>query len=238
MAEQNEPKRQPRIKGALRKFASNFVEFEGEDNTQQTPVTESQQPTQPAIIPLPTTVAPSPTDGNGQVPGINQEVLDKLGDIITARNLPGPDYFELVQAADSIANAGTVERENQFTTAFKVIKSMNPEFTKEIVINSIDTYLGVLDEAHDSAMNELKEMWDRNVTKPESELKSDEEEMAKLQARLQELTVSVQTKRQQIEAAKVDNQQKQQSFEFTFNFFRGKFEEDKDFLNKVLNSNL
>ena len=83
-------------------------------------------------------------------------------------------------------------------------------------------------------MAELQGMWNRDVEAPEAELKKTEDEIAKLQQRLSELTVDATQKRQQIEKAKADNSSKRSSFEYTFKVFKSRFVEDKEKLTNIL----
>lgn len=211
----------------LRNFASKFVEIQDDEPRQ-----ESSQ------ITIPISVMP---DGNSseQSEAINEELFAKLGKVIEESNIPGPDYVELVTLANGkdeqtgeFVMAG--DEAARYSTAFRAIKLMNPNFTKEIVLNSIDEYIRILEAERTNAIGELQDIWNRDVAMPEAELKKTEDEIAQLQKRLNELTAFAAQKRESVEKAKIDSQSKRSSFENTFKVVKGRLVEDKQKLTNIL----
>lgn len=230
MAEENNKKRG--VKGALKSIVGTFVEIQPDENDVQ-----AEPATTTKTITIPIAKMPTPTEGaegTEQTATIDEGLFETLAGVIEESNIPGPDYVELIQAADSMGEAGMDDTTKRYQTAFKVIKSMNPTFTKEIVLNSIDEYIRILDKERENAMGELQTMWTRDVATPEAELKQNEAEIAQLQKRLAELTAIAGQKRQSIERAKVDNQAKRANFEFTFKVFKERFVTDKEKLTNIL----
>lgn len=219
MAEQKE-----RSFGLIKKIASQFVEFQ-DDATQQ-PTSQSEPSVTIPIQPI-TTV-----DNSNKCDEMDDVLFKKLGKVIEESNLPGPDYVELVNGAETIGD--NADDDTRYLKAFKFIKSMYPNFSKEIVINSINEYLRILDAERANAMDELQSMWNAQVVTPESEMQKATEEIDTLRKRLQELEATTAQKTSEIAAAKADIQSKRTRFENTFNAFRGALENDKNKLTNIL----
>jgi len=210
--------------GFLKKIASQFVEFQ--DDAVQQP---NQQPQQTTSIPI----QPITTGGEHDVSNeMDDDLFEKLGKVIEESNLPGPDYVELVNGAETIGDKSGDD--SRYIKAFNFIKSMYPNFSKEIVINSINEYLRILDTEKANAMDELQSMWNNQVATPEQEMQKATEEIETLRKRLQELEATTAQKASEIAVAKADIQDKRTKFENTFNAFRGALENDKNKLTNIL----
>jgi hypothetical protein len=61
---------------------------------------------------------------------------------INEANLPGPDYLELLQSAEQMKQY-IPDETTRLKAAFGSIQGMDPRMTKDVVLASIDTYLGV-----------------------------------------------------------------------------------------------
>lgn len=218
----------------LKKAAGLFVEIRPDDDEAQGQSALHQ------TVTIPIGTMPSTTDGTAQQSDtIDEALFETLGRVIEESNIPGPDYVELLTLANGkdettgeFVMAG--DEVARYSSAFRAIKLMSPNFTKEIVLNSIDEYIRILDTERSNAMAELQGMWNRDVATPEAELKKTEDEIGKLQQRLSELTADATQKRQQIEKAKADNLSKRSSFEYTFKVFKSRFVEDKEKLTNIL----
>lgn len=221
--------KESRVKGFFKGIANQLVEIQP-DEPKQAAV---QQPT----IPMPQ--LPAAAEGEESAPVIDDGLLEKLGTVIEENDIPGPDYVELLKLANGkdektgeFVMAG--DEATRYSTAFRAIKLMNPNFSKEIVLNSIDTYVRILDSERAGAMDELQEMWNRDVAAPESELAKTETEIDELKKRLNELTATATLKREAVEKSKVDIQNKRSRFENTFNVFKGRLVSDKEKLSNIL----
>ena len=223
-------KKKGRGKDFLKSIAGKFVEIqpEGAEVTPKTSV---------ATVTIP--VPPSAQTDGATAPVIDDGLLEKFGQVVELANIPGPDYVELLKLANG-KNEATGEfvmagdESARFVSAFRAIKLMNSDFSKEIVLDSIDVYLGILDKEYANAMGELQNMWSRDVDAPEAEVVKLEAEIADMQKRLTELTALASQKRTAVESAKVDIQQKRTNFENTFNMFKSRFVSDKEKLTNIL----
>ena len=230
-----EPKKRRSAKDFLKSAVGTFVEFQPDG------AEENKQEPQVQTVTIPITKMPSVSvDGTTQQTEVIDEALfETFGSVIEAANIPGPDYVELLTLAngkDEVTGEFVMAGDEaaRYASAFRAIKLMSPNFTKDIVLNSIDEYIRILEAERTNAMAELQEIWNRDVATPEAELKKTEDEIGQLQKRLAELTTFASQRRQEIDKAKVDNQAKRASFEYTFNVFKSRFVDDKEKLTNIL----
>lgn len=120
---------------------------------------ESAPPAQPVIaqevvpkaeniMPIQPTVREAPVD---------KGIEAKIWDMIVAKNLPGPDYIEFKNTAAGLVEI-TPDENMQLKGAFNVLKRTYPTFNKEIILNSIDTYIGIVNEEKEKGKRECEEL--------------------------------------------------------------------------------
>lgn len=205
------------------------------------PVQQQQVSTTP-IISVPKDAAQSATSEADKSEGAFDEVLfGKLGDVMIAENLPGPDYVELKEAtAGNEENLKAVIPDEEarhnaaLITAFNSIKAANGKMTKEVVINSIGTYLKILDREYSNAMGELNTMWTTLVENPTQEIAQLQKEKEELSQRLEKINTSIATISAEIESAKAKHIAQKSTFEITFGVFKNKLEQDREKLKTIL----
>lgn len=73
----------------------------------------------------------------------NDDIVKTLWNHLISSNLPGPDFLELKQNASALANLG-LSVEKQYEGAFNVLKAQYPNFSKQVILDSIDTYIGLI----------------------------------------------------------------------------------------------
>ena len=105
------------------------------------PNAESIMPSQPVV---------------GKAP-VDKEIEAKIWDMIVAKNLPGPDYIEFKNTAAGLVDINPDET-MQLKGAFNVLKRTYPTFTKEIILSSIDTYIGIVNEEKEKGKRECEEL--------------------------------------------------------------------------------
>lgn len=105
------------------------------------PNAESIMPSQPVV---------------GKAP-VDKEIEAKIWDMIVAKNLPGPDYIEFKNTAAGLTEI-TPDETMQLKGAFNVLKRTYPTFTKEIILSSIDTYIGIVNEEKEKGKKECEEL--------------------------------------------------------------------------------
>lgn len=76
---------------------------------------------------------------------VNENIVKDLWNVILNKNLPGPDYLEVVNSAAKLESMGLPE-DKRYEAAFKMLTASYPNFTKDDLLNSIDTYIGFIQE--------------------------------------------------------------------------------------------
>ena len=123
-----------------RLFGWMFVEDSNKESETVKPRT-SQEASAPATVAVPSSV-PTPTImASGDVDTKLVELLERK---INEANLPGPDYLELLQSAEQMKQY-IPDETTRLKAAFGSIQGMDPRMTKDVVLASIDTYLGVIE---------------------------------------------------------------------------------------------
>lgn len=205
--------------------------------TEEVPSTDGQQPA-PASAPIIQVATPS-SDAE-QAPQhqghLNEDLLAQLSGVLEKRNIEGPDYIELKKSATSEGMVNTIQDEGaRLAAAYYGLCAIYPQkMSKSVVLNSIDTYVSILEGERKNAMGELDQIWQDTVVEPGKQISSLQAEMQELNKRLSEITSQISSVTAKIEAAKVSHANKKSDFEFTFNAFVGKLKADREKLAAIL----
>lgn len=199
-----------------------------ETNTKQD-VVPSQQTAQPMF-----TVTATPTTHviEGQV---NDELLQKLCQAMEDSNLPGPDYLELKNVANNDEMKKAMPNEIQrLTVAFITMKSSTPEMTRDRVLNSIESYIQMMENERKTGHAQLETIWQERVESQRQAVTEAEERIVKLQKELGELVSFVQNKTNEIAAATNECNINKANFDATVDFLVKNLADDKAKLTNVL----
>lgn len=102
------------------------------------------------IIPQPD---PGAEDNTSPITEVNNVKKKRLWETLIKRNLPGPDMLELKSYSASLESMG-LSQEKRYEAAFKMLKAQYPDFTKEKLLKSIDTYISYVNEEIESGRNQ------------------------------------------------------------------------------------
>lgn len=210
--------------------------------TQQAPSTNqngvSVVPAAPVINPtqVSTPVVSVPSQ---QTAEIDENIIKELWNVLIQKNLPGPDFLELKSSAAALESMG-LPTEKRYEAAFKMLRASYPDFTKEILLNSIETYKGYVNEELNTGLNECEEKKKATVgakqlllSEKESRLMEIQEQIAKLQAEYTEAQNEVLSIQQQI----AENSQKLEHDEAVFRnsveHVRNTLEQDKQIMSTL-----
>ena len=137
-------------------------------------------PTVASVMP---TQTPTITTGTGEV---DKEIETKIWEMIVAKNLPGPDYIEFKNVASGLTEI--VPDENlRMKGAVNVLLKSYPNFTKEIILNSIDTYIGIVGEEKEKGRTECEELRRTRIGNKEARIKELKESSADILRQIEEL---------------------------------------------------
>jgi hypothetical protein len=147
---------------------------------------EQQQEKPKEVAPTVASVMPTQTPittGTGEV---DKEIETKIWEMIVAKNLPGPDYIEFKNVASGLTEI--VPDENlRMKGAFNVLLKSYPNFTKEIILNSIDTYIGIVGEEKEKGRTECEELRRTRIGNKEARIKELKESSADILRQIEEL---------------------------------------------------
>lgn len=198
---------------------------------QETTTASQPEPVQ-MFVNLPKTVQ-TPKTIEGQV---DDALLQKLCQAMEESNLPGPDYLELKNVANNDDMKKAMPNEIQrLTVAFITMKSSSPDMTRDRVLNSIDTYINMMENERKAGHEQLDQIWQERVESQRSAVIEAEAEIANIQKKLQELVQFVQTKNNEIAAASNECNINKANFDATVDFLVNNLAEDKAKLTNVLN---
>lgn len=106
---------------------------------------------------------------NVDVVSVSEEMVSQIWDEIIKRNLPGPDYLELRNNASALEGLPLTE-EQRLEAAFKVLKKTYPNLTKDIIVRSIDTYVGIVEEERKKGLDQCNQVRANTVGEKKSRL--------------------------------------------------------------------
>lgn len=166
-----------------RLFSWMFVEDSNKESETVKPRT-SQEASAPATVAVPSSV-PTPTImASGDV---NTKLVELLERKINEANLPGPDYLELLQSAEQMKQY-IPDETTRLKAAFGSIQGMDPRMTKDVVLASIDTYLGVIEAERGKAKLRMEKLRKETVEDKAEELKATNLRIEQLREELKTLT--------------------------------------------------
>lgn len=74
---------------------------------------------------------------------VNDNIVKSLWQVLIDKNLPGPDYLEVKNSAAAL-QAMNLPIDKCYEAGFRTLKASYPNFTKEGLLSSIDTYIEIV----------------------------------------------------------------------------------------------
>lgn len=146
---------------------------------------EQQNQEKPKEV-APTVASVMPTQTPTITGEVDKDIETKIWEMIVAKNLPGPDYIEFKNVASGLTEI--VPDENlRLKGAFNVLLKSYPNFTKEIILNSIDTYIGIVGEEKEKGRVECEELRKTKIGNKEARIKELKESSADILRQIEEL---------------------------------------------------
>lgn len=209
-------------------FMSLFVEQPSVDNNQKESVAANLPTPQISVTPSVVTNAavPVPTV-NKETTQANQEILDKLCAHIENFNLPGPDYIELRKAANSEGMMTIPDESVRLQAAFATLKSMHPNFSKDTVLKSIDTYVAELRKQNDIAKAQIESKRKSEVEDRKKEINEKEKRIEELQQEILSITNELSVMKEGVSATDAECDKNLMEFELAVNLIISNLESDK-----------
>lgn len=224
----------------LKTIASAFVEVQEDEpqvvNEKSTPSPQMVAPVMAGAVQSAPVVGQPVTNADGTIQGqLDNKLFEKLCDVVEESNIPGPDYVELMKAAQNDAMKQAISDENaRLMAAYISIKATAPQLNRDVVLGSIDEYVRILENERKNGLAELQQKWAENVEKPEAEVVKAQEDIVRLQKELQEKIQFVAEQKSSIANAKNDHNIKKANFNYTFDAFIKKLLDDKAKFDAIL----
>ena len=166
-----------------RLFGWMFVEDSNKESETIKPCTSQEASAVPSPV---VTSVPAPTImASGDVDTKLVELLERK---INEANLPGPDYLELLQSAEQMKQY-IPDETTRLKAAFGSIQGVDPRITKDVVLASIDTYLGVIEAERGKAKLRMEKLRKETVEDKAEELKATNLRIEQLREELKTLMV-------------------------------------------------
>jgi hypothetical protein len=178
---------------------------------------------------------------------VSQKIVDELCNVLNERNLPGPDYLEVRNAANALKEI--LNDDNQaLKTAFVTIKTTNPDFTKQIVFDSIDAYIKIVENERlqgkksledkrnieiNARENSISDLGAANVN-CQTEIETHEKKISELRTKILKNSESITSIRTEIAKSEVIITKQELDFNSSVDFMLSKLNNDKQNLLKLL----
>lgn len=167
---------------------------------------------------------------------VDQNILQNLLEYLEEKNIPGPDYFELKNAANTDVLRKAIPDENtRFTVSYATLKATAPQLNKQVILSSLDVYIQAMEEERQNGLNQFENMWQENIVSKENEILRSKEELEILYKRINELNNFIEKSSIELEKSKKESQEKKDNFNYTVDHLIETFVKDKEKLDKIIN---
>ena len=165
------------------------------------PDEQKVQPTDVNITSTPPTVAPVLSQVSGiPVSTVNGVADDKfvqmLESVITDNNIPGLDYFEFKKALDNM-KALPIDEGTKFITVFSILQGQG--CTKEILLNSIDKYVDLINKEHENFNTEMGDSFKEKVENKKTKIEEAQQKIIDMSSQIKELNDFILTGTQEVQ---------------------------------------
>ena len=135
-------------------------------------------------------------NGNIQYTGkVREKFAQLMLEGVQERNIPGPDFLEMREQWSNAELQQNIPDSNaRWKTVFSMIRMMDKNFTKQHVLDSVDTYVKVVDEELANALAQIEKKYQSTVGNKEQELanaekliEKDRNEILSLQEKIKQI---------------------------------------------------
>ena len=133
---------------------------------------------------------------------VNDNIVKKLWQVLIDKNLPGPDYLEVKNSAAAL-QAMNLPVDKCYEAAFRTLQASYPNFTKDVLLASIDTYIKLILQEQEDGKKECDAKRQKQVGEKMtriSQLNEHKNELARQIAELQSQVEETNTSITQLEA--------------------------------------
>ena len=156
---------------------------------------------------------------------VNQELLQKVCAVLEEANLPGPDYLELKQATEALTMIPDLN--TRFIAAYMSLKTQSPDLDKTRVINSLDSYIRIMEDEKAEGLGEVAKIRKVQVEDKISEIE-------RLNTEITERMQMISDLRTEVAANTVTCNKNEADFNVTVDSVINKLRTDRELLNLII----
>lgn len=164
---------------------------------------------------------------NTETEEVNTELLNRLCNYLETCKIEGGDYMQLKKAANSDGMKVIPDEAVRFQAAYATLKSVNSNLTKDIIINSIDTYISEMNNQYDIAIKQIEEKRKVNVGDKKKLHDEKAQRIAKLQKEIVELSTEMTKLSDEIKESDAECDKNAKDFKNAVNIIVSALESDK-----------
>ncbi|MBC7919652.1 MAG: hypothetical protein H7Z75_01025 [Ferruginibacter sp.] len=145
---------------------------------------------------------------------VDKKFVDHFAGLLEKANLPGPDYFEYLQALKNMEGLG-LEEEKRFLAAFATFKAMGGSPDPSLLVNAANQYLTLLNEDKTGFLADVNQAIDGKVNTLKSQLQREQEAIREATETILACNARIATSNENI--AKINGQIVEQSAKINHN---------------------
>lgn len=162
-------------------------------------------------------------------------MISSLWQSIIDKNLPGPDYLELRNSISTSKIASLpISEQQKVETAFSMLSMTNPSFTKDMLLQSIDQYIDILEQEKNAGLAECSQQRKMQIDGKKTEIANLNKELDNIESEIQKLSQqkeaiakAIHTKSSEIQASEASITKQENIFVTAVNTVQKTLVEDK-----------
>ena len=126
---------------------------------------------------------------NEPITTIDNSIVDNIQKVMISNSTKNnePDYLTVKQNASALMEM-SLPMQQAFEGGFRTIKKSHPEFTKELLLKSIDNYISIVEKERSNGKEQCAQLYKEKVGDKENSIK----ELEKTKADLEQQLLSIQ----------------------------------------------
>jgi len=149
---------------------------------------KSEEPKELLITPESSPIQPQKIVQDVTYPQINgvpdDKFINMLKKVISDQNMSGVDYFEFKQGLDNMSNL-PIDETTKFVTVYSILSGQG--CSKETLLKSIDNYVNVINNEHETFKAEMTTTFKEKVENPKSKIEDAQKKIIEMSDKIKEL---------------------------------------------------
>lgn len=172
---------------------------------------------------------------------IDNSIVDNIQKVMISNSTKNnePDYLTVKQNASALMEM-SLPMQQAFEGGFRTIKKSHPEFTKELLLKSIDNYISIVEKERNNGKEQCAQLYKEKVGDKENSIK----ELEKTKADLEQQLLSIQneinntnntisTLKETIAQDSSEIKKKEQIFNNSVDYVLDSLNKDKEIINII-----